>query len=193
MATFFDQVTVSFADVPTSNGVEVAKFLAATEDLIKLFDFLNGTAFAPVKSDMNGNVKKIREKYNQDPQQYSTLEAIVKAESSLPKGKVASEGLLWLNRGLDFTSSALRRNVDNPTEELNVSFTKAYEGTLQKHHNFLIRPVFALAMKACPYRTEFYKKLGGDDEAATMAKLKPWLEALEKIVKINNVTLQNVK
>lgn len=37
MATFFDQVTVSFADVPTSNGVEVAKFLAATEDLIKLF------------------------------------------------------------------------------------------------------------------------------------------------------------
>ena len=39
-------------------------------------------------------------------------------------------------------------------------------------------------MKATPYRADFYKKLGGEDLEVTMGKLKPWLAALEKFVKI---------
>jgi hypothetical protein len=38
-------------------GIAVEPFLQATEDLTKLFDFINATAFAPVKSDMTGNIK----------------------------------------------------------------------------------------------------------------------------------------
>ena len=43
MATFFDQVKNSFADVtvdPASQHIHTAEFLAATEDLVKLFGSL---------------------------------------------------------------------------------------------------------------------------------------------------------
>lgn len=51
----------------------------------------------------------------------------------------------FLIRGLQFTSLALRRNVDDPAEELQVSFTKSYEVTLRQHHNMLIRPIFSVS------------------------------------------------
>jgi hypothetical protein len=36
-------------------------------------------------------------------------------------------------------------------------------------------------MKACPYRADFYKKLG-PDQAKVDKQMKGWLDALEKIV-----------
>jgi hypothetical protein len=36
--------------------------------------------------------------------------------------------------------------LENPSEELNTSFTKAYENTLRKHHNMLVRPVFGVSI-----------------------------------------------
>lgn len=39
-------------------------------------------------------------------------------------------------------------------------------------------------MKACPYRKDFYKKLGGEDTEKTYQTLSPWLGGLEKCVKI---------
>lgn len=58
MPEFFETITKSYADVPidANNGVDVNAFLEATENLIRLFDHINATAFSPVKSDMNGNV-----------------------------------------------------------------------------------------------------------------------------------------
>lgn len=38
-------------------------------------------------------------------------------------------------------------------------------------------------MKACPYRKDFYAKLG-KDQAKVQVDLKAWLEALEKILGI---------
>jgi hypothetical protein len=89
----------------------------------------------------------------------------------------------------------LRSNVNNPTEELSVSFTKGYEQSLKKHHGMMVRPVFyvslnpqallmvqQLAMKACPYRATFYPKLG-QPQSEVLPKLEAWLAALEAIVK----------
>lgn len=50
-----------------------------------------------------------------------------------------------LNRGLDFTCKALTINRENPSEELSVSFTKAYEQTLKKFHSFVVRPLFSVS------------------------------------------------
>lgn len=77
----------------------------------------------------------------------------------------------------------MKRNVANSSEELSVSFTEAYNNTLTKYHNMLIRPVFKLAMKACPYRKDFYAKLG-EPADKVLEQLKEWLAALEKIVDI---------
>lgn len=52
--------------------------------------------------------------------------------------------MIDVSSGLDFTAQALRRSIENPAEELNVSFTKAYEPTLRKHHSMMVRPVFSV-------------------------------------------------
>lgn len=83
--------------------------------------------------------------------------------------------------GLDFTAQALRANLSNPSDELSVSFRGAYSNTLKPHHSFLIKPIFSAAMSATPYRKDFYKKLG-DDENKVNEKLGEWLSALEKVV-----------
>ena len=97
-------------------------------------------------------------------------------------------------RGLEFTALALRKNVSTEKEELAASFTSSYESTLKKHHNFVVKGIFTLAMKACPYRTDFYKKLG-EDQTRVNTQLVEWLGALEKIVEINNTFLaaKNIK
>jgi hypothetical protein len=88
-----------------------------------------------------------------------------------------------INRGLEFTAIALTQNLATDSEELSVSFRNAYGDTLKPHHSFLVKPVFSAAMSACPYRKDFYIKLGEDPEKVT-AELKVWLAALEQIIAI---------
>jgi len=193
MPTFFETAKRSFKDVPiTDDKIATTEFLEASESLVTLFDILGATAFAAVKKDMTGNIKKIRDRQLAHPAESETLQDLVNNELA-EKKKTASEGLLWLNRGLEFTSQALRKNCDTPNEELTDSFTKAYGDTLKQHHNFMVKGVFTVAMKACPYRADFYKQLGGDDAAETERQLKEWLVALEKIVAILNAFLATVK
>ena len=63
------------------------------------------------------------------------------------------------------------------------SFRNAYGNTLKPHHSFIIKPVFSAAMSACPYRKDFYAKLGSD-ETKVVTELRPYLAALDKITAI---------
>ncbi|GJJ69246.1 hypothetical protein EMPS_01592 [Entomortierella parvispora] len=180
MATYFQSTPRNYSDVTiTAEGINTDEFLQATEGLVKIFD-LFGSVFAVVQNDMNGNIKKIRERYLTNPEVNSTLQKLVKSEQA-EKKKTATEGLLWLTRGLDFTLQSLERSEANPTEELSVSFTKGYEATLRQYHGMLVRPIFAMAMKACPYRADFYAKLGSD-QGLVKQDLSAYLGGLRKIV-----------
>ena len=88
-----------------------------------------------------------------------------------------------MTSGLEFTCLAISANLENPSDELSVSFRNAYSTTLKPHHSFLIKPIFSAAMSACPYRKDFYAKLG-NDEAQVAANLRTWLKALETQVNI---------
>ncbi|CCE78346.1 Piso0_000967 [Millerozyma farinosa CBS 7064] len=183
MATFFDGMKKSFADVPLNDGkVDTASFLEAAESLVKLFDLLGSSAFAVVQKDMTGNISKVRKKLLADPAGAGTLQDLVLSEAGT-KDKAATQGLLWLSRGLEFTSKAMRETVSNPESELTKTFTDAYTKTLSQYHGVLVKPVFKLAMKACPYRKDFFAKLG-EDQSKVATQLETWLEALENIVKI---------
>ncbi|MCJ1232520.1 hypothetical protein MMC14_000473 [Varicellaria rhodocarpa] len=183
---FFEGLRKSFVDVPVDgsndNAVDTSSFLEAAESLTTLFDVLGSVAFTPVKSDMLGNVKKIRERQLSSPAQSESLQSLVVNELKTKK-HTASEGLLWLVRGLDFTAQALRHNNSNPTEELSSSFRTAYTSTLKPHHSFLVKPVFSAAMSATPYRKDFYAKLS-DDPARGAQEQEKWLSALEARVSI---------
>jgi len=181
MTTYFETISKSFADVPvTAEGVDTVAFLEASEGLVKMFDLLGKGAFTVVQSDLTGNIAKVRARYDAFPDKSKTLEELVISEKT-EKKRTATEGLLWLLRGLHFTQVGMQ-NSFHKDEELSVSFNKGYETTLKQHHSFVVRPIFSLAMKACPYRKDFYEKLGaGRPNFAT--EFEKWLAALTSIVK----------
>ncbi|CBX99083.1 hypothetical protein IAQ61_000788 [Plenodomus lingam] len=188
MATFFDSMQKSFEDVPIDaskdNAISTTEFLEAAESLTTLFDVLGSAAFKPVKSDMSGNIKKIRDRQLAAPTLSETLQDLVLNELK-EKKHTATEGLVWLNRGLDFTAQALRHNLTNADKELAESFRSSYGNTLKPHHSFVVKPLFSAAMSATPYRKDFYAKLGEDD-AKVQPALEKWLAALEKHVSVLN-------
>ncbi|KOS21412.1 Pleckstrin-like protein domain-containing family A member 8 [Escovopsis weberi] len=176
----------SFVDVPidanNGNAVSSVEFLEASESMVTIFDALGSVAFGPVKSDLNGNIKKLRDRMLAAPAESQNIQDLCRNELKAKK-HVATEGLLWLVRGLEFTCIALSQNVAKPSEELSDSFQGAYGQTLKPHHSMFIKPIFSTAMRACPYRKDFYAKLGAD-EAQVLGDLRVYLASLEKIVAI---------
>lgn len=183
-STFFDTMRRDFknVNVTADDKINTTEFLEAAESLVTLFDLFGSSAFSVVQNDMNGNIKKIRARQLTNPVSNEYIQDVVLGEVT-EKKKDATQGLLWLTRGLRFTADAMRRNIDIPQEELSDSFTASYNATLTKYHNMLIRPVFKLAMKACPYRKDLYEKLGSDQEKVKV-QLSEWISALEKQVGI---------
>lgn len=186
--TFFDTLKKNFTDVPIDDSkgeaISTTPFLEAAESLTTLFDVLGSAAFTPVKSDMGGNIKKIRDRQMAAPLESENLQDLVRAEIKTGK-HVAAEGLLWLTRGLDFTAQSLRQNLSSSDEELSTSFRNAYSNTLKPHHSFIVKPIFSAAMSATPYRKDFYAKLG-DDQARVQKELAEWLSGLERVLRILN-------
>ncbi|KAA8646478.1 hypothetical protein EYZ11_000288 [Aspergillus tanneri] len=186
MSTWFDTIKRSFADVPidasNDNGVSTEEFLEAAESLTSLFDLLGSVAFTPVKNDLLGNIKKVRDRKQAAPADSQTLQALVLNELKTKK-HTATEGLVWLVRGLDFTAQALRHNLDQSSCELSDSFRDAYGKTLKPYHSFVIKPIFSAAMSATPYRQDFYSKLG-QDQSAVLTRLGREVASLEERVAI---------
>ncbi|PFH49754.1 hypothetical protein AMATHDRAFT_146877 [Amanita thiersii Skay4041] len=188
MAPYLDTVK-SFADVPiTVDGIDTLVFLEASQGLVGLFDLLGSAAFSVVQSDLKGNIAKVRARYDATPSLSGTLQKLVMNEQG-EKKRVATEGLMWLLRGLSFTCKALQFSQANKGDELSAAFSKSYEETLKKFHNFVVKGLFTVAMKACPYRSEFYAKLAADPDGGAPASqervdeaLNKWLTALSAIV-----------
>ncbi|KIX04162.1 uncharacterized protein Z518_07716 [Rhinocladiella mackenziei CBS 650.93] len=195
--TWFDTHKVHFEDVfiTADEGISTIEFLDASEATTTLFDLLGSMAFTPVKNDMMGNVTKVRDRQKAAPESSSTLQELVKTELA-SKSHKATEGLLWLVRGLDFTAQALRADLTSngsvsvmeqkPTKELADGFRASYKNTLAPYHGFLVKPVFSAAMSATPYRRDFYVRLCGQgtDPEMTRQALEKWVSALEKRVAI---------
>ncbi|KAF6755144.1 glycolipid transfer protein domain-containing protein [Ephemerocybe angulata] len=140
-------------DGSRNNAVSTTELLDAAEALATIFDLLSGWAFAPVQKDIQGNVQ------------------------------VLSPSTHWLARGLEFTHLGLSYNLSNHSQELSDSFSQAYSSTLKPHHGFMVKPIFSAAMSMCPYRTDFYAKLGGDNDSVK-GQLREYLGVLERIVAI---------
>ncbi|THU96921.1 glycolipid transfer protein [Dendrothele bispora CBS 962.96] len=177
------QTVKSFADVPiTKAGVDTLAFLEASNGLVGLFNLLGSAAFTPVQNDLKGNIMKVRARsYGIAPDKSATLEELVKNEQG-EKNRTVTEGLVWLLRGQSFTS--------NQNEELSVAFTKGYDSTLRKYHNFVVKGIYGIAMNACPCRKDFSEKLAADPaggpavpQAKVNGDLTKRLNSLDGIVK----------
>jgi hypothetical protein len=72
------------------------------------------------------------------------------------KKRTATEGLMWLLRGLSFTCKALQNTQATKTLELSAAFSSSYEDTLKKFHGMFVRPVFIVSSGSLLYFILFY-------------------------------------
>lgn len=164
--TFFTAMLHSFTDIvlEEDGGVPTSPFLAACDNLLPFFDIIGSKAFAPVKMDLNGNIRKIRTKQESDSASFTTLQSIVQREMDTSTTKVrnsATDALMWLNRALRFMQKFLI-NMKNGERDLPTALNQAYAVTLKRYHGWVVKGIFALAVKAAPYHDDFIRALGTD-------------------------------
>ncbi|CDQ57038.1 unnamed protein product [Oncorhynchus mykiss] len=162
-----------FGELPVDKSVDTKFFLESVAYLPPFFDCLGSKVFLPIKSDISGNITKIRSVYDKDPAKYATLQQIVESEKEAygtewPKVG-ATLALMWLKRGLRFIQILLQSLADGEKDENNpnlirVNITKAYEQALKKYHGWLVQKIFKAALLAAPYKSDFIKALSKGQE-----------------------------
>lgn len=169
--TFFSAMESSFVQIkePSDSSIETAEFLACCRSVLPVFNVLGGTAFAPIKADIQGNINKLNEKYSTDKDSFARLMAMLQKE--VDEGRNATSGraiesLLWLKRALEFILSFLSE-IHSGNDNLADCATKAYNGTLKRYHNWLVQKVFAFAVLAMPSMRTFKRDLAPSPKDAS--------------------------
>ncbi|XP_053876022.1 pleckstrin homology domain-containing family A member 8 isoform X2 [Malaclemys terrapin pileata] len=137
---------------------------------------------------------KINQKYITNREEFNTLQKIVLHEVSAEVARVrnsATEALLWLKRGLKFLKGFLTE-VKNGEKNIQTALNNAYGKTLRQHHGWVVRGVFALALRAAPTYEDFVaalsvKKCDDQEEAfynAMQRDLNIYLPAMENQLNI---------
>ncbi|EGD80436.1 hypothetical protein PTSG_11081 [Salpingoeca rosetta] len=171
--TFFTTRKVDFAaalqDAEESDQkiLLTTAFVDSAEEILPIFDALGSTAFAPVKSDISGNIKKLRGWHAKDTENTQTLQALVQKEIDAGTTKAsgsATDALLWLKRALNFINAFLDEVLKG--ESPSKAASTAYTATLSRYHNFFVRQIFNVAMKVCPSRENFLKLLRREADAS---------------------------
>ncbi|XP_038588934.1 glycolipid transfer protein-like [Micropterus salmoides] len=162
-----------FKELPPDKSIDTKLFLEAVSHIPSFFDCLGSKVFSVIKSDINGNIIKIKAVYLKDPAKYTTLQDILVAEredhaAEWPKVG-ATLALMWLKRGLYFIQILLQSLADGERDENNpnlirVNITKAYEQALKKYHGWIVQKIFTAALHAAPYRSNFLKALSKGEE-----------------------------
>lgn len=194
--TFFSSMSHRFSDLVYEDveGIPTEYFLDSCYAIVPVLDKLGPTVFAPVKMDFVGNIKKINQKYITNKEELTTLQKIVLHEVNNNLAQVrnsATEALLWLKRGLKFLFQFLTE-VKSGENNIHTALSNAYGKTLRQYHGWVVRGVFALALRAAPTYEGFVAALSvqeGDekDESfsdAMMRDLKVYLPAMEKQLNI---------
>ncbi|KAM8829060.1 glycolipid transfer protein-like [Spinachia spinachia] len=176
-----------FGDLPPDGAVDTGLFLESVSHIPSFFDCLGSNVFSVIKSDINGNIQKIRGVYLKDPAKYVTLRDIVVSEreghaAEWPKVG-ATLALMWLKRGLRFIQILLQSLADGERDENNpdhirVNVTKAYEQALKKYHGWVVQKIFNVALHAAPYKSNFLRALSKGEEVKEeecLAKVRQFL------------------
>ncbi|XP_071755657.1 glycolipid transfer protein-like [Centroberyx gerrardi] len=162
-----------FKELPADHVVDTKLFLESVSHIPSFFDCLGSKVFTLIKSDINGNIVKIKGVYLKDPAKYATLQDILEAEREAHGAEWPKVGatlaLMWLKRGLRFIQVLLQSLADGEKDENNpnlirVNVTKAYEEALKKYHGWIVQKIFKTALLAAPYKSDFLKALSKGEE-----------------------------
>ncbi|XP_043922781.1 pleckstrin homology domain-containing family A member 8 isoform X2 [Protopterus annectens] len=196
LETFFSLMSHRFCDIrlEEDNFIPTEYFLESCYAIVPVLDKLGPTVFAPVKMDFVGNIKKINQKYITDKEKFTTLQKIVLDDVERHLAHIrnsATEALLWLKRGLKFLKEFLEE-VKNGEVNIQEALNNAYGRTLRQYHGWVVRGVFALALRASPTYENFIAALTvneGDEQKASFYRtmqrdLGIYLPAMENLLVI---------
>ncbi|XP_064479265.1 pleckstrin homology domain-containing family A member 8-like [Ornithodoros turicata] len=160
--TFFSVMPHSFVTLEIKDGIPTGDFLNCCRAITPVFDVLGPTVFAPAKSDIEGNIKKLQTTHNSDPSASKYLLDIIESEQNVG-GAFATCALLWLKRSLEFIHAFLKE-IHSGNEHLVRAAENAYADTLKKHHNWVARGISSVALKAMPRFSKFLQDLAPTPE-----------------------------
>lgn len=194
MTTFFAAANPKFTPPEDDGTIKTEPFLKAAKQIVPFFDVL-GTAYKPVKSDIDGNVVRLTKRYESAPDKFPTLRSILDDEIQRKCSEnkdSATQGLLWLKRALEYLTMFLRLIVEDhkagkKSENIGPFAKKAYEDTLKKYHSWLIQKIFGMVYLAVPYRKDLLKSLSEDKSISddqVITDMNDYIEVIEVNLKV---------
>uniref|UniRef100_A0A1I7T7C4 Mitochondrial GTPase 1 n=1 Tax=Caenorhabditis tropicalis TaxID=1561998 RepID=A0A1I7T7C4_9PELO len=95
--TYFAKPEHFFPHLTDDGKIPTAQFLSACQGIADFVSFL-GTTFTLVRKDIQGNVDKVRARFEKDQDGQKYLQDLIDADLAEHGGKfgIATEGLLWL-------------------------------------------------------------------------------------------------
>ncbi|TGZ58393.1 hypothetical protein CRM22_009674 [Opisthorchis felineus] len=166
--TFFSRIP----KIDDSSCITVELFMSASSILTD-FLVLWGKRFYLVKADVDGNIKKVSNAVRD--LNVTHLRDMLLQEQTLhlsKKDSSGSVGLLWLKRTYEFLIRTLwHLSQSASADSMYDIIIKAYDETLTKYHNRLMRHTFKLILHSLPKRSSFIKKLAYDHDGCERQSL----------------------
>lgn len=200
--TFFSVMEHSFNDLPPGTSIPTEQFLNSCRSILAVFDVLGSTAFVPVKMDIQGNIGKLQARYDSDPSHFDTLLDMVQEEidsgANTARNSTA-DALLWLSRALAFIHAFLEQ-IQSGNPVLTECASVAYSATLKCHHGWVVRSIFAVAMRAMPELEPFLEAMSPSPEdfqhpdyrKQLFADGRVYLQSLREVLDtLNNFYIEN--
>lgn len=194
--TFFSTMDLSFVDLPIhGTSIPAEPFLDCCRSVLPVFDMLSATAFAPVKMDIQGNINKLQSRCQASPSASpSDLLSLVRhemASNTTAAKNSATDALLWLKRALAFILNFLEE-IRLGNTVLSECANIAYSHTLKAHHGWVVRSVFAVALRVLPELDAFIEALAPsladfehpDYKRQLMVDCAAYVDALRRVLDV---------
>ncbi|CAL2027622.1 unnamed protein product [Caenorhabditis brenneri] len=147
----------------TPEDVELLTFVEVYEELCKFIGML-GKIFEFVEKDVREKIDLLRELHAANPEGYKTVTTMVHSEKPMDKkGKESGAvAILHLNRALEFIVEFMYAAVSATNEDSIPKICKeCYDGTLAKHHPWIIRTAVKVAVYTLPTRDKMLEYIRG--------------------------------
>ncbi|CAH8560400.1 unnamed protein product [Schistosoma curassoni] len=153
MITFFSNIPI-FKD---EKNLDIQTFLQLSKMICDFFGLWD-SKFSLLRNDVEGNIKKVsRASTNLH---VNTLYDLLANEINRDDSS-GSIGLLWLKRTFQFLICFLHYFAQSKNNELiRDMIIRAYDKTLTRYHNKLMRHAFRFVLLIVPKRSVFIRKLG---------------------------------
>ncbi|GLI60579.1 hypothetical protein VaNZ11_002696 [Volvox africanus] len=183
MTSAFGEASKFLPEVRGPDGfIKTQTYLDICRQVLPVVDKL-GTAFALVKTDIGGNIERLSQRTEQNPERYVRLFTLVTdevVENTHMGSSSCTKGLLWLKRAMEFICAVLRRLHDDQTAPMGTIVSETYGMTLMRYHGFFASSAFSLAFKFVPSREQFLSNVGRGPEV--MVELKAFIDGFSPVL-----------